>query len=122
MIRHTHLALFACLFALLSLPAHAMVLTPSFAEVGDAAGFLSPQDVAGTGINAITGNIGGTDTVDAFRFHFGGGSLAITARALVPNDSGGFDTLDLPITLFGEKSAPTDPCSPVDPCRGTGSL
>jgi hypothetical protein len=78
MFKNVPLVLLAAVFALLNLPAHASVI-PAFAEVGDAGDFLSPQDVVGTGLSAITGNIGDTDTVDAFRFYFGGGPLAIIA-------------------------------------------
>ena len=117
-------ALLAVLAWLVGCNAHAMTL-PTYTEAGDAGDFLAAQDVVGTGIAAIEGTIGGTDTIDAFRFHFGGGPLVIRAFALVPdiNSDTGSVQQALPITLFGEHAAPTDPCRSTDPCRGaTGGL
>ena len=116
------LAVLAALAWLLSLDVHAMTIDPAtYTELGDAGDFLAAQDVVGTGITTIDGSIGGTDTIDAFRFHFGGGPLRISAFALIDTDTG-FVQEALPITLFGEHAAPTDPCTPQGPCRGTNGL
>jgi hypothetical protein len=118
-------ALLAVVAWLMSFNVQAVVIDPTiYSEVGDAGDFLAAQDITGTGIHTIQGTIGATDTIDAFRFYFGGGPLLIKASALVPdiNSDTGFTQVDLPITLFGEKTIPTDPCTPVDPCRGTGLI
>ena len=103
---------------LVSLDVHAMTIDPAtYTEVGDAGDFLAAQEVVGSGIATIGGAIGGTDTIDAFRFHFGGGPLLISAFALVDTETGLIQEA-LPITLFGERALPSEPCAPTDPCRG----
>ncbi len=68
----------------------------------------------GSGITSIAGSIGGDDAVDAFRFFFGGGTLYVTAQ--VADTNGGWDSL--PIALFREDAARSDPCRPTEPCLG----
>jgi hypothetical protein len=91
-------------------------------ETGDAGDFASPQDVVGMSITRIHGDIGGAnDPVDAFRFHFGGGSLAILAQL----DDG---QISLPIRLIRENGTVDDPCFagdvnwPPNPCDATDWL
>lgn len=118
-------ALLAVVAWLVGCSAHAMTLDPTtYTEAGDAGGFLAAQDIVGTGIRTIQGDIGGTDLTDAFRFHFGGGALTIQAQAIVPdvNSDTGSTLVDLPLALLGIHAAPTEPCAPTDPCRGTGLL
>lgn len=81
-----------------------------YTERGDAGGFTAPQDLVGTSIDRISGSIGGDDTIDAFRFHFAGGPLAILARL---DDAGAI----LPITLISAQGQPGDPCFAGDPAH-----
>jgi hypothetical protein len=81
--------------------------TVVYAERGDAGGFSAPQDVVGTSIERIQGSIGGSDTIDAFRFYFAGGSLAILARL---DDSGDDPAGILSIALISEQGQPGDSC------------
>jgi hypothetical protein len=115
-------------FALLGLlatgTARALVLpSPIYTEVGDAAGFLDPQSVVGTGITSIQGSIGDPDLIDAFKFYFAGGPLAILGQARVLDiNSDTFSLVDLPITLLNIHGTPSDPCLPSEPCHDTGWL
>jgi hypothetical protein len=87
--RSALLTVLAVLAWLVSLDVRAMTIDPAiYTEAGDAGDFLAAQDVVGSGIATIDGAIGGTDTIDAFRFHFGGGPLVISAFALVATDAG----------------------------------
>jgi hypothetical protein len=82
-----------------------------FTEPIDAGDFLAPQSVAGSGITQIQGAICDPDLIDAFKFHFAGGPLAIATQALVRNfnSDAGFAAVDLPITLFGRNAQPVTP-------------
>lgn len=92
-----------------------------FTESTDAGDFANPMSVTGSGITQINGDIGGTDTVDAFRFYFGGGSLYVTAVAEFTNGDSTVLTA-LPIAMVGIGGIPTDPCTPVDPCNGASGI
>jgi hypothetical protein len=111
------------LVAILACLAAAPVDASIYSEVGDAGDFLSAQAISGDSVTAIQGTIGGMDLVDAFRFYFPGGPLAILAQAeggTICDPSTDLCTpllLNLPITLFGENLAPTEPCTPSDPCH-----
>ena len=92
--------LFGLLLCCAQLGAQAGVV---YDERGDAGGFAAAQDLVGTSIDRIRGSIGGDDTIDAFRFYFAGGPLAILARL---DDAGAI----LPITLISAQGQPGDPC------------
>ncbi len=111
----------------------------SYAEVGDAGGASNPQDVVGTDLSLITGDIGGSlglvceglicftviDVVDAFRFFFSGGAIefigvlhapqiicTICSVSLPPGDQA------LPLILFSALN-PGVPLSPDSTNAGT---
>ncbi|MBK8688340.1 MAG: hypothetical protein IPN24_07815 [Betaproteobacteria bacterium] len=66
----------------------------------------------GGGITSIAGSIGGDDdSVDAFRFFFGGGTLYVTAQ--LESSINGMRTL--PIALFREDAGRADPLHLTDP-------
>jgi PEP-CTERM motif len=101
------------LLALAAVAAQASIFT----ESTDAGGFDDPMSVSGSGITQIDGDIGGDDTVDAFRFHFGGGSLYVTAVAEF-TEGDQTSLIGLPISMFGINALAGDPCIPTDPCSG----
>jgi len=95
----------------------------SYAEVGDAGGVTNPQDVVGTDIDQITGDIGPypgaatasfpvfDDTVDAFQFFFSGGQIEfVGVLHLSPTV-----TIDLPLSLFTS----SNPAAPLTPDFGS---
>ena len=54
-----------------------------YSETGDAGNLSAPQAVNGP-YTGLAGNLGGTDTADAFLFHFGGGGLTAFGQLLYP--------------------------------------
>lgn len=70
-----------------------------WAESGDAGDGSQPQDITDP-VNGIKGSIGGTDTADAFRFHWSSGST------LVLNYFGAGSTDPLHLTLTDESGTP----------------
>lgn len=54
-----------------------------YSEIGDAGNLSAPQALNGP-YTGLAGNLGGTDTADAFVFHFGGGGLTAFGQLLYP--------------------------------------
>jgi len=80
--------------------------TNPWVEVGDAGDLSSPQLLVGTGWDGITGNIGGSDEVDVFGFHWTGGGFGL--GFLVTGSITTFLSLydfDGETMLFGETSS-----------------
>ena len=104
----------------------------SYAEAGDAGNAFSPQDVVGTDISQITGDIGPDflpnalpqiiDTVDAFRFFFSGGNIEFIGVLHVPDFifcpaicQTAIVDVPLPLDLFTS----SNPGAPLTPDFGT---
>lgn len=101
--------------------AQASIGIGTYAEVGDAGDHLSPQDITGSAVSQITGFIGGipSDPIDAFRFFWGGGNLAITATT--PGAVEGTQA-PLPLSLW-DGATPEDPILPAyDPFDFLGTI
>lgn len=110
------------LFAWVALCLAGMCQAAVYTEAGDAGDGGDPQNVAGSAITRIEGMIGGSDTVDAFRFYFSGGPLRILAQVETAIDADAAPSwLGLPIALFREQALAGERCRPGNPCASDGS-